>query len=103
MNDLNELNNLNDINDINKEIIYEENTDVDSEEIESELNEESILEDTNVEEKKSTGFSFDFSEYCNFNSLLVLVALIGLVYYLFKDQINSFLNINTTPKLNLCA
>ena len=57
MNDLNEINNLND-----NEIIYEENTEVDSEEIEDELMEEPPLTDTVNTDKPPLGF--DFSQYC---------------------------------------
>lgn len=100
MADLNELNNGTN-NKMNNEIIYEENTDVDSEEIENELMEENNLEEVVPQEKTSTGF--DFSQYCNMNSLLVLLALLGLVYFLFKDEIHKFLQLDTPTKPNLCA
>ncbi len=100
MADLNELNNGTN-NKMNNEIIYEENTDVDSEEIENELMEENNLEEVVPQEKTSTGF--DFSQYCNMNSLLVLLALLGLVYFLFKDEIHKFLQLDTPAKPNLCA
>jgi hypothetical protein len=100
MADLNELNNGTN-NKINNEIIYEENTDVDSEEIENELIEENNLEEVVTEEKKSSGF--DFSQYYNINSLLILLALLGLVYFLFKDEIHKFLQLDTSDKPNLCA
>lgn len=101
MADLNELNNETNTMKINNEIIYEENTDVDSEEIESELIEENDLQEVVPEENKSSGF--DFSQYCNMNSLLVLLALLGLVYFLFKDEIHKFLQLDTPAKPNLCA
>lgn len=100
MADLNELNNGTN-NKMNNEIIYEENTDVDSEEIENELMEENNLEEVVPQETTSTGF--DFSQYCNMNSLLVLLALLGLVYFLFKDEIHKFLQLDTPAKPNLCA
>lgn len=101
MADLNELNNETNTMKINNEIIYEENTDVDSEEIENELIEENDLQEVVPEENKSSGF--DFSQYCNMNSLLVLLALLGLVYFLFKDEIHKFLQLDTPAKSNLCA
>ena len=112
MNDINELNNMNNMNNmnntnpnnnINKELIYEENMDIDSEEIHSDLNEESFLDNNNVEEKKSFGLWFDFSTYCNFNTVLVLIVLLGLAYVLFKEQIDSLLNMDNVSKPNLCS
>ena len=76
MNDLNELNNLND-----NEIIYEENTEVDSEEIEDELMEDPA---STVDNTDKPPLGFDFSQYCNIKSLLVLGAFLVVLYLVFK-------------------
>ena len=100
MNSLNELNNLNELNELNKDIIYEENTDVDSEEIEDELMEDTNLEVEDSKPNKTLGLNMDLSKYCNMNTLFILLAVIALVYFVFKDKIHSLLNVNSSP--NLC-
>jgi hypothetical protein len=96
MNDLNELNNLND-----NEIIYEENTEVDSEEIEDELMEDPVSTDTVNTDKPPLGF--DFSQYCNMKSLLVLGAFLVVLYLVFKDKIHEFLEKMMNSNSNLCS
>jgi hypothetical protein len=96
MNDLNELNNLND-----NEIIYEENTEVDSEEIEDELMEDMVSDTINTEKQPLMGF--DFSQYCNIKSVLVLGAFLVVLYLVFKDKIHEFLEKMMNSKTNLCS
>lgn len=97
MNDLNELNNLND-----NEIIYEENTEVDSEEIEDELMEDPVSTDT-VNTEKSPLLGFDFSQYCNMKSALVLGAFLVVLYLVFKVKIHEFLEKMMNSKPILCS
>tara|TARA_B100001175_G_scaffold292945_1_gene279084 strand:+ start:810 stop:1211 length:402 start_codon:yes stop_codon:yes gene_type:complete len=99
-NELNELNNVNQSNQLNKDIIYEENTDVDSEEIEDELMEDMNLELEDSKPDKTFGLDMDLSKYCNMNTLFILLAVIALIYFVFKDKIHSLLNMNSSP--NLC-
>jgi len=100
LNNFNELNELNNVNQSNEDIIYEENTDIDSEEIEDELMEDINLELEDSKPNKTFGLDIDVNKYCNMNTLFILLAVIALIYFVFKDKIHSLLNISSSR--NLC-
>jgi hypothetical protein len=92
--------NLNeDMNQINNEIIYEENTELSSEE--EILNEEDdVVEKTDT--KENTGFNI--MDLCNVNNLMIFVGLLVLVYLLFREQVDKFINdLLGNNKPNLCV
>lgn len=92
--------NLNeDVNQINNEIIYDENTELSSEE-------EVINEESDVKEKKmspeTTGFNI--MDLCNVNNLMMLVGFLVLIYLVFKEHVDKFIDdLLGNNKPNLCA
>ena len=78
---------------INDEIVFEENTELSSEEY--------VIENKSVDESNNEN-TFSLTNLCNVNNLLLLLAVLGLIYYLFQNDINAFFT-NMTGSKNLCA
>ena len=84
---------LNDLNELNNEIIYDENTDLSSEEelLKPDDNKKDEDEDEDHEDSlsKSSGGLMD---YCNVNNIMIALGVLLLLYFLFKEQVDNFIS-----------
>ena len=95
--------NLNDLNELNNEIIYDENTDLSSEE---ELVKPVDLSDNEDNDESVKASTSSLMDYCNINNIMIAVGILVLLYLLFKDQVDSFISDfipANKPSTGLCA
>ena len=85
---------LNDLNELNNEIIYDENTDLSSEEelLKPDNNNEDEDEDNEDNLPKSSGGLMD---YCNVNNIMIALGVLLLLYFLFKEHVDNFISGST--------
>ena len=83
---------LNDLNELNNEIIYDENTDLSSEEELLKPDDNNEDEDNEDSLSKSSGGLMD---YCNINNILIALGVLLLLYFLFKEQVDNFISGST--------
>ena len=99
------------------EIIYEENTELSSEEelmksvnlenLKNLAEEEDYAEQENDEETKSV--STGVSSYFNMNTILLFLGLLVLLYFVFKKDVDKYISdwrtpaTDTNPSTGLCA
>ena len=98
------------------EIVYEENTELSSEEelmksvnlenVKNLAEEEDDVEQENDEETKpATGLS----SYFNMNTMLLVLGLLVLLYFVFKKDVDKYISdwrtpaVDTNPSTGLCA
>lgn len=100
------------------EIVYEENTELSSEEeLMKSVNLENLKnlaeEEDNVEQEndiETKPVSNDLSGYLNMNTMLLVVGLLVLLYFVFKKDVDKFISGMTKPAVdtnpsstNICA
>ena len=83
------LNELNELNELNNEIIYDENTDLSSEE---ELLKPVDLNDNEEDDENVKTSTSSLMDYCNINNIMIAVGILVLLYFLFKDQVDGFIS-----------
>ena len=94
---------LNDLNELNNEIIYDENTDLSSEEELLKPVDNNEDEDSEDNLSKPTGGLMD---YCNVNNIMILLGVLLLLYLLFKVHVDNFISgfmSDNKPSTGLCA
>lgn len=85
------------VNDNNNKIIFEENNEIISEESVIENNsDEEINTEINQENK------YAFMDFCNLTNLMIVIAVLVLLYFVFQKNINELLKNITNSVKGLC-
>ena len=94
---------LNALNELNNEIIYDENTDLSSEE--ELLKPVDNNEDEEDNEDSSSKPIGNLMDYCNTNNIMIALGVLLLLYFLFKEQVDNFISgfmSGNKPSTGLC-